>query len=146
VQAQVPDSTQASLAATLREAQLRNRIIQLQTSNGDVQGRVIVLSDSRFRVGRNVVGAEDVRLLKVRFSNPDPLWNGALIGGVGVSVILAPLLTEFAESMGERKLTTRETISFWIGSALFGVLNGVMWDAAVERAPSWRTVWNATER
>ena len=140
VRGQTSDSPRV-VASALRDAAAKNRIVRIHIASDILTGRVFVQSDSLFRVDRKSVVPSAVSSLEVRFSQPDRLLNGFLIGaGVG-AVTLGPAGVEFAESLGEHRLTTWEKISTVLIGAAFGSLIGVAVDAAREAPPIWSPVY-----
>jgi hypothetical protein len=137
--------TAANLAPILRRAQAANQIVRLRSVSGtEAVGRISALADSTVQIGRQTLRFFDQHSIEARFTHPDPLWNGAAIGAA-VNLVSYPLITSFAESMSEQRLTRREKVSCALGSALFGMLVGGAIDAARERRPEWRVVWRRAE-
>ena len=132
----------ASLQRLLERARSANQIVRFHSVAGvESAGRIAALTDSTVRIGRQTLRFFDQRSLEARFSHADPLWNGAAIGAVVSVLISYPLVTSFAASMSEQRLTRRERVSIAFGSALLGMLVGGSIDAARERQPEWRLVW-----
>ena len=139
--AQEADSTSKQIMSVLRESERHNRMVRIDAASPQITGRVRVLSDSTFQLSSKAYSLAGIRRIDVRIANPDPLWNGVLIGSVISPAILGTLLTQFAIDMSESRVSDRERFSYYAGSVVFGVLVGGGVDAARESAPSWKTVY-----
>jgi hypothetical protein len=141
-QTQPPDTTPAALTAALRAAHEANRKVRLRSSAGlELEGRVGELQDGQARVGGTRVDLAQQARLEVRFTHPDPLWDGAALGAVVTMPLGYYVAQGFATGIGDHALTRREAVQAVVGSALFGGLVGLFIDSAREGAPDWRVVW-----
>jgi hypothetical protein len=139
--AQVPDSSISVMIQSLRDAEVRNRIVRITTSSETLTGRPRLVSNSSFRLGQRNLPTSSIDALDVRFSKPDPPWNGALIGAFAGALILGGAAIGFAEGMSEGEVTGQEKLSYLGGAGLLGIFIGIGVDGAIEDPPEWRTVF-----
>jgi hypothetical protein len=141
VRAQVVDSSISVMIQSLREAEVRNRVVRITTPSETLTGRPRMVSGSSLRLGQRTLPTSNIDVLDIRFSKPDPPWNGALIGAVAGAFILGGAAIGFAEGMSEGEVTGREKLSFLGGAGLLGIFIGIGVDGAIEDPPEWRTVF-----
>jgi hypothetical protein len=139
--AQGVDSASSQIMSLLRDAENRNRMVRVHTTNGTTVARPRVLSNDDLRIGQRRVSTSEVISVDVRFSKPDPPWNGSLVGALVGGLVLGGVGISFAEGMTDGLVTTREKLSFVGGGAVLGFFIGIGVDSAFEDAPEWRTMF-----
>jgi hypothetical protein len=139
--AQSLDSVSIVLPNSLRQAQNQNQLVRIQTESDTIVGRVSSVSKGMFRLGQQKFDVSEVRVLEIRFSQPDPIWNGALLGGSVGALAFGAFLILLAEGMSESPVSFGSKMAMAGLGGLVGTFFGGGVDAALEQTPVWRTVY-----